>query len=226
MNSPIEQRTEEWRAQRAGKLTASRFADAIAFTGGDPDDVYKSGPKKGMPKPRKSTEARNKYMRETVFERLAATARHEVGGKATQWGEDVESFAKEAVELETGYLIVPGQFVTHPGYPFIGASPDGLIEADGGYESKCPMDEAVHINTLLNGMPDDHIAQVQGGMLVTGRKWWLFASYDPRMCADLRLYTQRIERDDSYINGTLLPGLLQFEAEVQDMIRRLQARAA
>lgn len=226
MSDAIEQRTDEWRAQRAGRITASRFADVLAFTGGEPGDVYKSGPKKGMPKERKSTETRNKYMREIVFERLASTPRHEVGGKATQWGTDVEAYAKEAAELETGYLIVPGQFVTHPGYPFIGASPDGLIEADGGYESKCPMDEAVHINTLLYGMPEDHIPQVQGGMLVTGRKWWLFVSYDPRVPDPYRLYTQRIERDDAYINGTLLPGLLQFEAEVQDMIRRLQARAA
>lgn len=226
MNNVIDQRTDEWRAARAGKLTASRFADAIAFTGGGPGDVYKSGAKKGMPKPRTPTYARSKYMREIVFERLAGAPSHEVGGRATQWGTDVESFGKDAVELETGLIIQKAEFVTHPAYPFIGASPDGLIEAEGGYESKCPMDEAVHINTLLEGMPEDHIPQVQGGMLVTGRKWWLFASYDPRMREDLRLYTQRIARDDAYINETLLPGLLQFEAEVQAMIKRLTERAA
>lgn len=226
MNNGIDQRTDEWRAARAGKLTASRFADAIAFTGGEPGDLYKSGPKKGQPKPRVQTHARAKYMREIVFERLACAASHEVGGRATQWGTDVESFAREAAELETGHIIAPGQFVTHPRYDFIGASPDGLIGDDGGYESKCPMDEAVHINTLLEGMPNDHIDQVQGGMLVTGRKWWLFISYDPRVPEPFRLFTQVIKRDDDYISGTLLPGLLQFEAEVQDMIARLRARAA
>jgi hypothetical protein len=226
MSDPIEQRTDEWRAARAGKLTASRFTDALAFSGGEPGDVYKSGPKKGLPKPKVSTDTRNRYLREIVFERLAATPKHEVGGRATQWGTDVEAYAKEAVELETGLIIMPGQFVTHPRYDFIGASPDGLIAVDGGYESKCPMDEAVHIKTLLDGMPADHVAQVQGGMMVTGRKWWLFASYDPRMSERFRLYTQRIERDDEYINGTLLPGLLQFEAEVQAIIKRLTERAA
>jgi predicted phage-related endonuclease len=226
MSDAIEQRSDEWRAARAGKLTASRFADAIAFSGGEPGDLYKSGPKKGQPKPRTPTAAREKYMREIVFERLAAIPRHEVGGRATQWGTDVESYAKEAAELETGLIILPAQFVTHPRYDFIGASPDGLIAADGGYESKCPMDEAVHINTLLHGMPDDHIEQVQGGMLVTGRKWWLFVSYDPRVPDPYRLYTQRVERDDAYINGTLLPGLLQFEKEVQAMIAELEKKAA
>lgn len=226
MSDAISQGTDEWRAARAGKLTASRFADVIAFSGGEPGDIYKSGPKKGLPKPKISTDTRNRYLREIVFERLAETPRHEVGGKATQWGTDVEAFAREAVELETGFIIDKAEFVTHPAYAFIGASPDGLIEAVGGYESKCPMDEAVHIKTLLEGMPSDHIPQVQGGMLVTARKWWLFASYDPRMPDQYRLYTQRIERDDAYINGVLLPGLLQFEAEVQAMIKRLQKRAA
>ncbi|WP_134046481.1 lambda exonuclease family protein [Paraburkholderia caballeronis] len=226
MSDVIEQRTDEWRAQRAGKLTASRFADALSFTGGEPGDVYKTGPKKGLPKPRVSTDTRNRYLREIVFERLASVPKHEVGGRATQWGTDVEAFAREAVELETGFIIQPAEFVTHERYPFIGASPDGLIDDDGGYESKCPMDEAVHIRTLLEGMPADHIAQVQGGMFVTGRRWWLFASYDPRMREDLRLYTQRVERDDEFINGTLLPGLLQFEAEVQALIKRLMERAA
>jgi predicted phage-related endonuclease len=226
MSDQIEQRSAEWHAARAGKITASRFSDAIAFTGGEPGDVYKTGPKKGQPKLRQSTAARDKYMRELVFERLAGSATHEVGGRATQWGSEVESFAREAAELETGLIVMTGGFFTHPRYAFIGASPDGLIGEDGGYESKCPMDEAVHINTLLHGMPDDHIAQVQGGMLVTGRKWWLFISYDPRVPEPYRLYTQRIERDDAYINGTLLPGLLQFEAEVQQMIKRLKERAA
>ena len=226
MNNAIDQRTDAWYAARAGRITASRFADAIAFTGGEPGDVYKTGSKKGQPKPRQSTGARDKYMREIVFERLAATSTHQVGGRATKWGEEIEPFGREQAELVTGYIIAPGGFFTHPRYAFLGASPDGLIGDDGGYESKCPMDEAVHINTLLNGMPDDHVPQVQGGMLVTGRRWWLFASYDPRVPEPYSLYTQIVPRDDAYIDGVLLPGLLQFEAEVNAMIKRLQQRAA
>lgn len=226
MNEVIEQRTDEWRLARAGKITASRFIDAIAMTDAQPGDVYKSGPRKGQPKLPTSTAKRDKHMREVVFERLSLAPTHEVGGYATRWGTDVESFGKEAFELETGHIVLPGYFVTHPDYPFIGCSPDGLIGADGGYESKCPMDEAVHINTWLAGMPEDHIPQVQGSMLVTGRKWWAFVSYDPRVAERFRLYQQRIERDDAYINDVLLPGLLQFEKEVAAMIRQLESKAA
>ncbi|MGN6082595.1 lambda exonuclease family protein [Trinickia sp.] len=209
MSDVIEQRTDAWRLARAGKITASRFADVI--------DVTKAG---------KPTAARGKYMREIVFERLAQAPRHEVGGHALRWGSDIESFAREAFELETGLIVLPGQFVTHPEYPFIGASPDGLIGADGGYESKCPMDEAVHINTWLCGMPDEHKPQVQGCMFVTGRQWWEFVSYDPRVAERFRLYRQRVERDNEFIEKVLLPGLLQFEKEAQEMIAQLESKAA
>lgn len=208
MNDAIEQRSDAWRLARAGKLTASRFADVV--------DLTKAG---------KPTAARAKYMREIVFERISQAPRHEVGGYALRWGTDVESFAREAFELETGLIVMPGQFVTHAQYDFIGCSPDGLIEQSGGYESKCPMDEAVHINTWLTGMPDEHKAQVQGCMLVTGRQWWEFVSYDPRVAERFRLYHQRIERDQLYID-MLLTGLLQFEKEVQQMIADLEAKAA
>ncbi|MDR5756989.1 YqaJ viral recombinase family protein [Caballeronia sp. LZ035] len=209
MSDVIEQRTDEWRAQRAGRLTASRFGDVISLT------------KAGKP-----TAARDKYMREIVFERLASTAKHSVDGHALRWGTEVESFAKEAFELETGMIVMQAEFQQHSDYAFIGASPDGLINGDGGYESKCPMDEAVHINTLLHGMPEEHIPQVQGCMMVTGRKYWMFVSYDPRVSERFRLYHERVERDDDYINGVLLPCLLQFNAEVEQMIAELNRRVA
>jgi hypothetical protein len=209
MSDLAAQRTDDWRAARAGKLTASRFVDVVSLT------------KAGKP-----TAARSKYMREVVFERLALAATHEIGGHALKWGTEVEQFGKEAFELETGLILQDAPFVTHPQYPYIGCSPDALIGTDGGYESKCPMDEGVHIETWLNGMPEEHIPQVQGSMFVTGRKWWEFVSFDPRMSPRFQLYHQRIVRDDAYINDVLLPGLLQFEKEVQHMIKQLEAKAA
>ena len=223
MSDHIEQRTPEWFAARRGIITASRFADAIDV----PEDAgqpYKSGPKKGQPRPM-STQARDTYMREVVFERRSQQSVHQVGGRSLTWGTEVEPFIWEAFELETGLMVRPGGFVTHSKYSFIGASPDALIGDTAGGESKAPYSEAVHLHTLLNGMPEDHVAQVQGGMLVTGLQEWWFLSYDPRQAEADRLYMQLIKRDDAYINGVLLPGLLQFEAEVQAMIKRLDQRA-
>jgi len=209
MNGQHAQRSEAWALARAGKITASCFADVIA--------VRKDG---------KPTAARQKLMYQLVFERLAGIPRHEVGSKSMDWGTDLEAHAREAYEIETGNIVVESPFLLHPVHDTIGASPDGLVSTDGGIEMKCPHDEAVHIQTWLEGMPEDHIPQVQGNMLVTGRQYWDFISYDPRQGEKWRLYVQRIPRDDDYINNKLLPGLLQFEAELQAMVETLRRKAA
>jgi putative phage-type endonuclease len=204
-----EQRTEEWHQQRAGRITASRFADAIAIS-----------KRTGEP-----TEARNKYLRELVAEILMGNAKHSISSKSMQWGTEVEAYAREAYELHTGNLVVESEFLLHPQYDYIGASPDGLIWTDGGLEMKCPHDEQVHIKTWLEGMPADHIGQVQGCMYVTGRQWWDFVSYDPRQSEPYRLYVQRIPRDEAYI-ANLETGLLAFWQEVQQAVTEIQRKAA
>lgn len=202
------QRTEQWHADRAGRLTASRFVDVIAKTAA------------GKPKAERA-----KYMREIVFERLAAQAKHSVSSKAMTWGTEVESFACQAYELRTGNIVVQSPFLTHPRYDFIGASPDGLVNADGGIEMKCPHSEEVHVLTWLEGMPAEHMPQVQGNMMVTGRQWWDFISFDPRQSERFRLYVQRIVRNQEYINA-MLAELLQFQAEALAMQSELERKAA
>jgi putative phage-type endonuclease len=197
-----EQRSPAWHAARAGKITASRFVDVIG-----------------------TKAARARYMREIVFERAAGMARHEIGGKALAWGTDVETFARDAYQLHTGNLVVESDFIVHPAYPFIGASPDGLVASDGGIEMKCPHDEGVHVATWLDGMPLEHMAQVQGNLAVTGRRWWDFISYDPRQAEHLRLYVQRIPRHDEFI-ARLIGALLQFNEEAEAMLAELHRRAA
>lgn len=205
-----EQRTEAWFEARSGKITASRFADAIAMSKRD-----------GKP-----TAARQTYMRSLVAEILSGRPKHSVSSQSLTWGTEAEAFAREAYELETGLVVTESGFVLHYAHDFIGGSPDGLVGADGIIEVKCPHDEQVHIGTWLEGMPDDHIPQVQGNMMVTGRQWCDFISYDPRQAEKYRLYVQRIERDDKYISETLLPGLLSFWSDVQLMVRAIQERAA
>lgn len=205
----IEQRTDDWRAQRAGRITASRFADAIAMN---------------KRKPTEPTAARTTYMREVVAEILSGRPKHEISSKSLSWGTEAEELARDAYETETGLIVVKSEFVTHPLYDFIGASPDGLIDDVGGLEMKCPHDEQVHVGTMLYGMPADHVAQVQGNLMVTGRKWWDFASFDPRQAPDYQLYIQRIERDDEYIDNVLLPGLLSFWADAQAMLEQAKQK--
>lgn len=209
----IEQRSTEWHQQRCGKITASRFSDCLAFT---------KGSKNVPPKP---LEARNKYARELAFEITSGNPVHMVSSKSMAWGTEAEVLAREAYELETGAIVTESGFVLHPDYPYIGASPDGLIGKDGGLEIKSPHDEAVHIRTWLEGIPEEHIAQVQGNLFVTGRQWWDFVSFDPRQAAPYRLYIQRIPRDEDYIEKLRI-GLLAFWTDVQKIVSELKQKAA
>lgn len=205
----IDQRTDEWRNQRAGRITASGFADAIAMN---------------KKKPTEPTAARTTYMRSIVAEILSGRPKHEISSKSLSWGTEAEVIARRAYELETGRIVNESEFLVHPLHDFIGASPDGLIDDDGGLEMKCPHDEQVHISTILDGMPADHMAQVQGNMMVTGRKWWDFVSFDPRQAEPYQLYIQRIPRDDKYIDEILLPGLLKFWDDLQVMLNKIKER--
>jgi putative phage-type endonuclease len=192
----IEQGGDEWRAARAGKITASRFCDVMA--------KVKTG----------EAATRRAYRWEVLTERLTGLPCEGYTNRAMEWGTQYEPFAREAYEAETGDLVDQVGLILHPQYAFIGCSPDGLVSAKGGCEIKCPFSSVVHVQTLKGGMPSEHRAQVQGAMWVTEREHWDFVSYDPRMPEHLRLYIERIKRDDAYI-AELAAECLRFEAEVK-----------
>ena len=175
-----DQRTADWYAARIGKATASRFKDAIA--------VLKSGA---------PAQAQRDYCTELVVERLTGQRVQKFVTAAMQWG-DHEPEARAAYERATGTSVEETGFIAHDTL-LAGCSPDGLVDWDGLIEIKCPWNTANHIETLLNGMPAEHTAQVQGQMWITGRQWCDFISYDPRMPEPLQLHVQRINRDPGFI---------------------------
>ena len=175
------QRDADWYAARIGKATASRFKDAIATL------------KSGAP-----AQAQRDYLTELVVERLTQQPIQRYATAAMQWGTEQEPAARAAYERVTGISAEETGFVAHDTL-LAGCSPDGLVDWDGLIEIKCPYNSAVHIETLLQGMPADHIPQVQGQMWITGRQWCDFVSYDPRMPEPLQLHVQRIQRDPSFI---------------------------
>ena len=208
MDAVGQQQSAEWLASRCGKATASRFKDVMA--------KLKNG---------KPAAARETYLWEVVIERLTGKPAKHYTSDAMMWGTEQEGFSRMAYESAYCVIVEECGFIAHPEWKDVGGSPDGLIGTDGGWESKSPYNSAVHLQTILDGMPADHMAQVQGLMWITGRKWWDFASYDPRMPAPLDLYVQRIERDEAYI--TILKGeVAEFLSEVEAKIARLPALSA
>lgn len=215
----IDQRSPEWFAERAGKITASRMNDVMVER---ERGEFKSGPRKGQPKPQ--PKALTDYAYQLAAERLTGKPRKQVKAAALIWGQEIEPAALAAYQAETGCLVTPCSFIVHPQYDFIGASPDFLRDEDGGGEIKSPESSEVHLETLLTGLPPEHIEQIQGGLWVTGRKWWDFVSYHPEFPEDLRLYIQRVERDDAYI-ARMEEACLQMEADVQAILSQLKKAA-
>jgi hypothetical protein len=216
----IDQRSEEWFAARVGKITASRMHDVMTER---ERGEFKSGPRKGQPKPQPL--ALVNYSRQLAAERLTMKPRKQVKAAALAWGQTVEPAAVAAYQAETGLIVTPAEFTTHPLYDFIGASPDFLVDDDGGGEIKSPESSEVHLETLLSGLPIEHIEQIQGGLWVTSRKWWDFVSYHPDFPPEHRIYIQRVERDDEYI-ARLEQACLQMEADVIEILSQLNRSAA
>lgn len=214
----MEQRSAEWFDARAGRITASRMCDVMAFSEGG---EYKSGKRKGQPKEVRPLKARTDYIHQLAAERLTNKPRKQVKAWALQWGQDVEPAAVAAYEAETGFIVEQAGLVIHPLYDFIGASPDFTVGDEGGGEIKCPESSEVHLATLLTGLPGEHIEQIQGGLWVTQRKWWDFISYHPDFPQKTRLYVQRVDRDNEYI-AKLADACISLESEVQAILNQLE----
>lgn len=199
----IEQGTDAWLRLRLGKATASRMADICAKT--------KSG----------YSASRATYAAELVVERLTKTPREGFTNAAMQWGTTTEPEARRAYAFVTDTDVVEVGFVDHPTIPMSGASPDGLAGDDGMVEIKCPQ-TSTHIATLLGKtFADKYVKQALWQLACTGRQWCDLASYDPRLPESMRLFIQRVERDDEAI-AELEAEVSKFLSEVDKTISDLR----
>jgi len=192
----IEQGSEEWFAQRLGKVTASRVRDVMAKT--------KSGP---------STSRKN-YMMELLCQRLTGQREEGFTSTAMLRGIELEPLARSAYEIETGEMVKEASFVVHPSYDDLGASPDGFVGEHGLIEIKCP-NTAQHVACLRSGEPDSkYWWQMQCQMYCSGALWCDFVSFDDRMPEELQLFVVRVDRDEQAIS-TMMDDVLEFLGELQ-----------
>jgi len=194
----MEQGTPEWFQARVGRVTASRVSDIISKT--------KSG----------YSASRANYMAELICERISGKKNESFTSSAMQHGIDTEPLARAAYQAKTGEIVQKAGFVVNPLIPMAGASPDGLIDADGLIEIKCP-NTATHIETLLaNEVPTKYIPQMQFQMACTNREWCDFVSYDPRMPENMSIFIHRVKRDVEYI--------VMLEKEVKKFLGELDEK--
>lgn len=200
--SPVIQGSEAWFEQRLGRVTASRVADVIAKT--------KSG----------YSTSRENYCVELALERITGKRQESFSNDAMKWGTETEPLARAAYEAATGAMVDEVAMISHPRLEMTGASPDGLVDADGLVEIKCP-NSATHIKTLLSKKPDSkYITQMMWQLACTERAWCDFVSFDPRFPVHLQLFVKRIPRDAELI-ATIETEVAAFLVEVAAMVDEL-----
>lgn len=156
------------------------------------------------------SETAKAYMFEKLAEMITDIPADRWQNAAMRWGTEWEAIAfQEARQRIAERLGLPVEspvgdfaFIFHPEDNMIGCSPDGIVGDDGLLELKCPYNPVNHIKTVLSGtMPPAHDEQVQGSLWITGRSFYVFASFDPRVEISGMdpLFMVRVERDEKAI---------------------------
>ncbi|WEI24186.1 YqaJ viral recombinase family protein [Acinetobacter bereziniae] len=199
----ILQRSDDWHADRCGKVTASRVKDIDA-------------------KP-KTGKALNALGLTILAERLTGVQEETPTTKAMQWGIDQEPYAVAAYENETGNFVISTGLVDHPSIENCGASPDGLVGKDGQIEVKCPT-SSVHLNTLLlQEVPSEYIPQITLQLACTRREWCDFVSYCPLLPEHLQIVVIRVFAKDLDISGIEM-AVIKFNQTIFKALQQLELR--
>jgi hypothetical protein len=204
------QRSPEWFAARAGRLTGSCASAVTAKGKGASESVV-----------------RRDYRLQLACERLTGTPAE--GGfinEAMQRGIDLEPVAFPAYEAKTGNVVRTTGFLSADEH-MVGCSLDGDVGGfEGIVELKCPK-TATHLGYLRNPstLAAAYIEQCTHNLWVTGAQWCDLVSYDDRLPPALRIAKVRIERDELEI-AAYESAALAFLAEVDREVEALQGMAA
>jgi predicted phage-related endonuclease len=209
---PCEQRSAEWRAARAGLLTAS---DAAAMLSKGKKSGEEAAGKTALRLRLALESLRGVPLEEDHFE-----------SDYMRRGRDREADGVGAYEAATGEIVQPIGFIRHDTLP-VGCSPDGIIgDFAGGLELKSPK-YTTHYEYLMGGrLPPEYVAQVMHSLFVTGLPWWDFCSYCPEFGeGPNRLFSVRVWPDGFDLTAYELAVRL-FLSEVDHLKDTLLARCA
>ncbi len=192
-----EQGSERWKAAKLGVPSASMFSAVMA--GGD-------------------GKTRTKYLKQLAGEAVSGREREDFKSKAMERGNAMEPELRGLYAMIANTEPKPcGFFKCKVGRGFAGASPDSLIGDDGQLEIKSAAPDLLIDILKCDRVPPEHVAQLQGSLLVTGRAWVdLAIGY-----GGMPMLRKRVKRDESAI-ARLRVGLEQFNDELNDLVAWLR----
>lgn len=203
----LEQGTEEWLQARCGIVTASVVGQLITTK---TLKVAQNDTARGL-------------VTTLVAERITGHVEEIYANHDMQRGTLSEPYAREIYEDHHAPVEEVG-FMVRDDWGFrLGFSPDGLVGDDGLIEIKSPR-QKTHLNTLLvDQVPINYMAQCQAGLLVSGREWLDFISYNPGM----PFYVHRVTPDPKW-QEAIVNAVKGFESDAATLIetyaRRIKGR--
>lgn len=199
----IEQGTDEWHELRKGVLTSTAIKTLITPTG-----------------KLANNEKTRAHVYEVAAQRINARREESYISFDMMRGHMEEILARDLYSKHYAPVTECG-FVTEDKLGFIvGYSPDGLVGEDGLIEIKSAKAK-IQVQRITDGcMPNEHYAQVQTGLWVTGRKWCDFISYSNGM----KMQVVRVEVDEAY-HELIEQAAQEFENKVAEVIEAYESNS-
>lgn len=168
------QQSEEWERWRA-RPTASQFSRIVSPARGD------------------YSEQATAYAAEIVAKRLGVFT-ESPPSYWMQWGNENEPLARAAYEEANGVAVQEAGFMLPLYTDAFGGSPDGLVGNDGLLEIKCPKPETLIRWVAAGVVPQEHVPQIQGLLLISRLPYCDFWAWHP----GLTPFQIRVRADDHY----------------------------
>jgi hypothetical protein len=192
----LEQGSPEWLEQRRGMVTASVVGQLLTATG----------------RPASNDTSRRLTL-SLVAERITGYVEPTFVNDDMLRGQLDEPIARDlysehhAPVTECGFLVRDGW-----GWS-LGYSPDGLVGDDGLIEVKSRRQKK-HLQTILaDAIPTENMAQIQCGLLVSGREWCDYISFSGGM----PLWTKRVYPDPGWFTA-IVEAVAAFEQTAEQMV--------
>ena len=195
----LEQRSPEWYEARCGVLTASVVGKFIT-----PKTVKVA-----------DNETSRGITRQLVAERITGHVVETFQSDAMFRGVADEPLARDLYSKHHAPATEVGFMVREIHGHKLGFSPDGLVGDDGLIEVKSA-EPKIHLARILDpaeSVPAEHMAQMQTGLLVSGREWCDFISY----CGGMPMLVRRVLADPVWLDA-ITEALIEFEGSADEMV--------
>lgn len=135
-------------------------------------------------------------------------------------GKQYEAKARKVFESKSSCEVQPAGLFVRKDYPFLGATPDGVIDEDGLVEIKCPYvgrNSAIKPGKMFSFLTYNankevtiktnchYYAQIQGQLFLAQRKYCFFIVY-----TFVDIFIEKVYIDQEFCTFSLIPKLALF----------------